>query len=369
MGGWEKWLTNSGGVFPLLQELHIENCPNLVEVKLEVLPSLNVLNINTCDSGVLRRLVEVASAITKLEIREISGLNDVVWRGITVYLGAIEELSIFHCNEIRYLWESEAVASKVLVKLIKLKVGRCDNLVSLGEKEEGDNCRSNFLRYLKTLEVCDCSKMECCSCPDNIEMLRVASCTSLTSIFFPTGGQKLKSLEIIFCEKLLEKEWRRQKTNSNNTIIMPILEDAYISDWTVHKSIIELKYLVHLTSLTITWCESLESFSGNELPNLTLLTHLQIHNCSNLDASFCGNWPLNLRFSVVGKLKKSISEWGQQNFPTSLVKLWLYGDDGVSSSSQISHLLPSSLTSLGIRKLVAEVSCGAVLVKCNLERL
>ncbi|KAJ0672612.1 putative P-loop containing nucleoside triphosphate hydrolase, leucine-rich repeat domain superfamily [Helianthus annuus] len=133
MRGWEKWSTNSGVVFPLLQELHIEDCPNLVDVTLKALPSLNVLKIHrcrnlvevsfealpslnvlelyTCDSGVLRRLVEIASGVKKLVIRYISRLNDEAWRGVIKYLGAVETLVIEGCNEIRYLWESEATAT------------------------------------------------------------------------------------------------------------------------------------------------------------------------------------------------------------------------------------------------------------------
>ncbi|KAJ0483343.1 putative P-loop containing nucleoside triphosphate hydrolase, leucine-rich repeat domain superfamily [Helianthus annuus] len=109
MHGWKKW---SGAVFPRLQKLQINGCPNLVEVTLEAMPSLNDLSISKCESGVLRSLVEVASAVTKLDIREISGLNDVVWRDVIEYLGAVEELSIVSCNEIRYLVKSDADAKR-----------------------------------------------------------------------------------------------------------------------------------------------------------------------------------------------------------------------------------------------------------------
>ncbi|KAJ0716977.1 putative P-loop containing nucleoside triphosphate hydrolase, leucine-rich repeat domain superfamily [Helianthus annuus] len=134
MPGWEKWATDTSNVFPCLKKLLIRDCHNLVQVKLEALPSLNVLEIYgcpnlvdvtlqalpslnvlkivRCDNCVFRRLVEIANALTKLEIECISGLNDVVWRGAIEYLGAIEDLSIFKCNEIRYLWESEAMERK-----------------------------------------------------------------------------------------------------------------------------------------------------------------------------------------------------------------------------------------------------------------
>ncbi|KAJ0860202.1 putative leucine-rich repeat domain superfamily [Helianthus annuus] len=345
MRKWNKW-SGVGVVFPHLQKLQIRRCPNLVEVTLEALPSLNLLDTKRCNSGVLRSLVELASTVTKLEINGISGLNDVVWRGVMEYLRAVVELSITYCNETRYLWESEAVASKVLIKLRKLEVADCDNLVNLGEKEE-DNCRNNLLTSLRILEVFYCKNMDRCSCPDGIEELTVLNCSSMTVVSFPTGGlEKLRSLRINDCKKLLEREWGGQKVN-NNESSMPMLECVWISNWPNLKSIIGLNFMFHLTTLRIHECESLESFPDN----LTSLKNLEIRNCPSMDASFPrGVWPPKLHSLRIGKLKKPISEWGPQNFPTSLVELWLYGDEDGASSCEFSHLLPSSLTFLGINE-------------------
>uniref|UniRef100_A0A251SWY9 Putative NB-ARC n=1 Tax=Helianthus annuus TaxID=4232 RepID=A0A251SWY9_HELAN len=149
---------------PSLSALEITYCPQLVEVTLEAPPSLNELSIVKCDSGVLRSLVEVASAVTKLYISYISGLSDEVWGGVIEYLGAVEELKIEGCDEVRYVVKSDADASKILVTLRKLVVLYCDNLVSIGEKEEeGDNCRSNLLTSLRILGVYECKNMEYCS--------------------------------------------------------------------------------------------------------------------------------------------------------------------------------------------------------------
>ncbi|KAJ0483335.1 putative P-loop containing nucleoside triphosphate hydrolase, leucine-rich repeat domain superfamily [Helianthus annuus] len=367
---WKKW---SGDVFPRLQKLEITGCPNLGEVRLKALPSLSDLKLENCDSGVLRSLVEVASAVTKLGIRDISGLNDMVWGGVIESLGAVEELHIYGCNEIRYLVKSDADASKILLKLRELQVGDCDNLVSIGEKEEEeeeDNCRSNILTSLRKLRVSCCKNMVRCSCPDGIEELSVVDCSSMTVVSFPKGGQeKLRSLRIWNCRNLLEREWEwgGQKTN-NNRSSMPMLEHVKICDWPNLKSIIELDCLVHLTELIIFDCENLESFPdtlislkkleifncpkldvsslGDNLPSLKELT---IVNCPRMDASLPGwVWPPNLQILKIEKLKKPFSEWGPQTFPTSLVELQLNDDDGAGSSSEFSHLLPSSLTSLQI---------------------
>ncbi|KAJ0829160.1 putative P-loop containing nucleoside triphosphate hydrolase, leucine-rich repeat domain superfamily [Helianthus annuus] len=121
MSSWEVWSTNSEAMFPCLRELQIKNCPNLIDVSVEALPSLRVLTIYKCCEGVLRSLVRAASSTTKIEIGFILGLTDEVWRGVIENLGAVEELSIQDCDEIRYMWESDAEASKVLTNLKELK--------------------------------------------------------------------------------------------------------------------------------------------------------------------------------------------------------------------------------------------------------
>ncbi|KAK1407030.1 hypothetical protein QVD17_38640 [Tagetes erecta] len=335
MHGWKEWSTNNGIVFPSLKKLlikdcpnllevtlaslpslnvlEVSNCPNLVEVTLEALPSLNVLEINTCYSGVLKRLIQVASAVTKLIINNISRLSDVVWRGVIEHLGAVEELIISYCKELNYLWESYAVTSKILVKLRNLEVRNCDNLASLGEKDEVDSYNgSNFLTSLRMLKI--------------------------------WRWQKLKSLSIEGCNKLLEREWGGENGSR-------MLEHVEIDGWANLKSIIELNYLVHLTELYMQDCESLESFPYKEFSNLTLLKSLGIIKCPNIDASFpCGVWPPNLCSLLIGKLKKPILKWEAQNFPKSLAELLLFCDDEVRNFSEICHLLPSSLTTLEIHE-------------------
>ncbi|KAJ0860851.1 putative leucine-rich repeat domain superfamily [Helianthus annuus] len=346
MLGWKTWSTNDA-VLPCLQELHIYRCPELIDVLAEALPSLRVLEIVGCGDGVLRSLVRAASSITKLKMSSISGLTYEVWRGVIERIGAVEEVSIEKCNEIRYLWESDQEASKGLVNIKKLEVSGCSNLVSLGEKEEKDNFGSNLLSSLRILEVKDCKKMERCFCPNNIESLDITRCSSLTYVSFPTaatgeGGQKLKSLEIRGCEKLME---------TINNASMPMLSRIYISGWTNLKSIMQLGNFIYLTELSLYNCPSLESLSALQMKNLSSLKHLAITNCRGIDASSHGGvWPPNLCSLSIGGLKKPMSEWGPQNFPSSLVQLWLFGEPNVRNFRQLSHLLnsPSSLTHLWI---------------------
>ncbi|KAJ0478797.1 putative P-loop containing nucleoside triphosphate hydrolase, leucine-rich repeat domain superfamily [Helianthus annuus] len=55
MSGWQGWSTINEGsatVFPCLKELSIINCPQLINVSLQALPSLKVLEIGWCGDGV-----------------------------------------------------------------------------------------------------------------------------------------------------------------------------------------------------------------------------------------------------------------------------------------------------------------------------
>ncbi|KVH93560.1 hypothetical protein Ccrd_004387 [Cynara cardunculus var. scolymus] len=362
MQGWEVWSYNGGVVDPVcpcLQTLCIRGCPKLVEISLEELPSLRDLEIDGCSEGVLRRLVQVVSSVTKLKIVSISGLTDQLWGGVMKHLGVVEEVIIKSCNEIRYVWESYTEACKVLVNLRKLEIRRCNNLVRLGEKEE-DNCGSK-LTSLTMLGISSCNSMEHCNCSNSIKSLSILWCSSITSISFPTGGKKqLKSFFISDCKKLLAKDLGGGRSEETINASMCMLDIVQIKGWSNLKSVIQLSYFIHLKKLEIRNCPSMESFPDYDFPNLTSLTHLEIVKCPSMDTSFPrGLWPPNLCQLGIGGLKKPMSEWGPQNFPTSLVSLCLVSED-VTSFSELSHLLPSSLTSLHIEEFekLESVSMG-----------
>ncbi|KAJ0859719.1 putative virus X resistance protein-like, coiled-coil [Helianthus annuus] len=240
-----------------------------------------------------------------------------------------------------------------------------------------------------SLYVSNCYSIKRLCCPNSIESLEIDGC-SVTDVYLPKeGGNKLKSLRIRNCDKLEGK--------INNTS-MPMLETLYIRAWVNLRSISELSNSAHLTSLDIMRCphivslpelqlsnltrleifkcESLESLpelsnitflsiigcerlvSLPELKNLALLKDLKMKRCPGIDVSI--HWPPKLCSLEVGGLKKPISEWGDLNFPPSLVELKLWCERDVRNFSQLSHLFPSSLTSLEINQFdnLESVSTG-----------
>ncbi|PWA63165.1 NB-ARC domains-containing protein [Artemisia annua] len=370
MPRWEVWSTYSrsgvgDSVFPCLKELSIMNCPNLVEVSLKApLLSLRDLKIHECGVGLLRSLVHTAPSVTNLKIESISGLTNEVWRGVILDLKAVEEFEVSRCDEIRYLWESKEAdaSSKVLVNLRMLKVYRCKNLVSLGGRDEEEyNYGRNLLTSLSSLRVLACENFKHLSCPDNIESLDIFDCDSITCVSFSMGmgGQKLKSVTIGKCEKLMIKEELGEGGKKNmlfiNSKSMTMLETVWIYDHPNVASIIDFGgNFIHLTELRIGDCKSTEEslFADLQLQSLTSLTFLLIINCPSMDVPTSLVDLVNLRELRIGKLKKPISEWGPLKFPTALVDLTLLGSkekEEATNWSQLSHLhLPSSLTQLCI---------------------
>ncbi|KAI3697382.1 hypothetical protein L6452_30365 [Arctium lappa] len=378
MQSWEKWSTSGGdnngisGSFPCLSEISIVNCPKLVDVSLVLIPSLRDLCIKGCSEELLKSMVSVSSSIKTLMMHNIKGLTQLHGE-VLKHLGAVEYLLIEDCDELRYLWESE---SEFLVSLRWLAVLSCKKLVSLGEKVEVNNSQ-NSMELVREVNLYGCKSLESYSCSNSIESLVILSCPLITSLTFPTVVQDhlpstLKYLCIMNSCENLEESWLL-----NNFLLS--LESLIIESCANLRSFPEGCF-VHLTKLEISHCDNIESFPEKgfgfltlrclhisvcknlksfpheHLQSLTSLEELRINDCPSIDYSFpCGVWPPNLRRLTIGCLNKAMSEWGPQNYPTSLVQLHLVGlDSGVVSfaeaedhgASSSSFILPASLLSL-----------------------
>ncbi|PWA60585.1 Disease resistance protein [Artemisia annua] len=323
MQGLEMWSTDIS--FPRLQKISIEECPKLDKVSIGSLPSLNTLHIPQCCEPVFKSIACMSSSISSLTLWDIKGLTQLQGE-VLKHLGAVEWLDIVSCDELRYLWESESVACTFLVSLRWLFVKGCESLVSLAEKEVNVGSSMDSVREVRLI---DCKALENYNCPNNVERLTIESCSSMSCLTF-SNSHKLPS----------------------SPMILDIPDKG--SDYLRPFPSFCLKYLY------IDECENLNSFPHEHLQSLTSLEDMNICDCPNMDYSFpCGLWPPNLKKLTIGCLKKPMSEWGLQNYPTSLVTLELFGkDSGVvsfeveenaSNATSKSFLLPSSLTSLSIK--------------------
>ncbi|KAJ9543740.1 hypothetical protein OSB04_023447 [Centaurea solstitialis] len=383
MQSWEIWSINGGdkdgvvGLYPCLREISIINCPKLDVVEIELISSLRVLHIHGCLVAVLRSMVGVSPSILRLTVANIEGLTH-LQGDVLEHLGAVEYLCVKECDELRHLWGIKSEACEILVSLYDLELESCQNLVSFGEKEVNLGISLKSLRHVF---IKNCPRLESYSCPNRIEKLVIDNCQLVTSFTFPTVDQlpfTLKFLKI---------------TSSHNLEASLLLNNFLSSLGSLHiSSVPQVKSfpegcLVHLTTLVIRFCDDIESipekgfgffplfclrnlhmnecknlksFSHRHLQSLASLEELSISRCPSMDNSFpCGLWPPNLRGLSIGKLKKPMSDWGLQNFPTSLARLCIHGqnsgvvsfatDEDVRTSNNTTSLplhLPQSLTSL-----------------------
>ncbi|KAJ9558497.1 hypothetical protein OSB04_013111 [Centaurea solstitialis] len=267
MQGWEKWSTrlgdNNDGTsrsFPCLRELYVRHCPKLLEISIDLIPSLRTLQLEGCSGEVFQSMVGASSSICYLNLKDVS-------------------------------------------------------------------CGSRLGSY---------------NCPDIVESLEISCCDSLTSLTFSTMHElpsSLKHLSIEYCDNL-------ESISDKGFGILP------------------------LQSLKINACKNLKVLPHEHLESLTSLRQLDITRCPSMNCSFlCGLWPPNLRSLKIGGLEKPMSEWGMQNYPSSLVGLGLYGENSgvvsfVANAEDVtssSFLLPPSLTSLSLRNFMDVESVSEVL--------
>ncbi|CAH1440666.1 unnamed protein product [Lactuca virosa] len=342
MQGWQRWSIDSGDdhgtprSFPRLHVISIKCCPELAEVSVGLIPSLRVLYIEECSEPLLRSMVGLSSSLVKLKIENVKGLTQLHGDDL-MHLGALKNLCIKNCDELKYLWEQESEACKSLVSLQNLEVQDCKNFVSSAQKEANIGISMESLKSVKFIK---CETLESYNCTNTVERLVISTCASISSLTFSAVQEHpspLTELIVSDCGNIQPK---------------PIPAKDFS--------------LSRLTSLEISDCKNLKSFPYEHFQCLTSLEDMWIRDCPSMDYSFpCGVWPPNLSKLKIGGLNKPMSEWGPQSFPTSLVDLLLFGENsGVvsfavadnvrntitpsSSSSSSFLLLPPSLVFLEV---------------------
>ncbi|XP_071719185.1 putative disease resistance RPP13-like protein 1 [Rutidosis leptorrhynchoides] len=337
----EKWSNCDGGkttgLFPHLREIYIEGCPKLVELSIRLIPSVEV-NVGSSNKKSVKRKVTIS------DCDSVESFN---------CSNTVEKLNIERCSSMTTLQQ------EIPSSLKSLKVEECIKLVLIGEKDFNDGS-SNTESVLRKVILEECESLESYNCPNSVKYLEIRGCSlmkSLTMQEVNIGSNNMKAVTREVC--IHDCNSLECYNCPNNVEKVEIVSCDSMTSLTF--STTELELPSSLKFLVVWSCKSLNSFPLLELlQNITSLEEMWIADCPSLDDSFpCGLWPPNLRELRIGMLKKPLSEFGLQNYPTSLVELILLGEDsGVTSFAMVGDattttstyfLLPSSLTSLTIR--------------------
>ncbi|XP_037494096.1 putative disease resistance protein At3g14460 [Jatropha curcas] len=286
--------------FPRLREIRIRNCPKLVVTLPTSLPSLEHLDIDGCQDIILESVHDLCSLRT-LSIWSISALEN-LHQVVTQSLVALEYLWITDCSQLIHLWRDSTNLDK-LSSLKSLQIQGCQKLVSLVGGEEG-----NLPCNLEILSIWDCDELKIL--PNGLQTLtslrelKILQCRNLVS--FPSAGLpcSLKSLEIKYCDSL-------------ESLPKGIVHDSNARNEMSHLEVVRVKGCPSLTSLPIGefpysiknieicfWTTQLLDSFHNRFSHLTELaiddsqlesfpeSGLAIPNLCHLTIANCRNWRL-----------------------------------------------------------------------------
>ncbi|KAK6933870.1 Rx, N-terminal [Dillenia turbinata] len=295
-----------------------------VEAILKLLPKTAEKELEECKERIMRETVG-SSSLTTLTLSEISSLTCLP-EEFFKYLVALEELTIYSCNELTHLWNNDATL-KDLGRLRSLKIYGCGKFRSFFPTGEAElSCGSLHLltssqdsavngceilecfpatglpSSLKKLVIFDCESLWCL--PDGVmqrnnksmeteadgecclEGLIISGCPSLES--FPTGvlPATLRTLWISNCPELESISGRESISGYNfPRNAASSLESIYFNKYPSLKSLPKClgssTQLTNLADLTIWNCEGIEWFPEEGLSSLNL-RRLGIDGCKNL---------------------------------------------------------------------------------------
>ncbi|KAF7850956.1 hypothetical protein BT93_L4813 [Corymbia citriodora subsp. variegata] len=314
---WEDWShcigTEEIGVgFPRLKHLVIWRCPLLMGrlpsqmsslIKLKInscsrmdasssiisLPSLNKLNFQGCNEGVLKSLVNLTS-LTNLVIEDVAELT-CLNHGFTSSLIKLEKLVMRSCKNLMYLWQDKEVIRN-LASLKSLVVNSCSEFISFiageGDIELPSNLENLNLQNCINLEKLP-SKMHTLS---SLRDLTVNGCPKLVYFLEIGVSASITSLKINDCKNLLSlprglivhrDEHDNTSNNNNLNDVTSCLQELEISkcDSLPASLFSEGRFLPGtLKKLEIMSCMGVESLAEKLVDNLSI-QEIKISNCEN----------------------------------------------------------------------------------------
>ncbi|KAG8493278.1 hypothetical protein CXB51_010832 [Gossypium anomalum] len=339
MAQWEEWVYCwSDEAFPLLQELCIDNCPELTKCLPKHLPCLKKLKIEDCEKlgGLLPtapsilvlelkkckalQLEPLACGLRELDIRD-SNMDDSVLEQMLQRCTLLEKLCLWNCSEIRSLPEV-----RVPITLKGFSINSCESL---------DYSNIFFYTSLESLDINSWTCHGLGSFPlGSLPMLKqvhIRGCEDLKFISAALEGshhQHLNSLVIECCQNLMSFQ----------------IEDGLA--------------VTNLTQLVLFRCRSLKSLP-EQMHSFPSLEFLEITECPEIERVPKQGLPSKLkeiRIESSDKLIESLirkKEWSLHKL-LSLTTLYISFSEVEMECFPDEHLLPSSLETLwiiGLRNL------------------
>ncbi|KAK9137562.1 hypothetical protein Sjap_008156 [Stephania japonica] len=286
MANLEEWLEGDGVMFPCLEELSIDDCPNLRRAphSFPLLKSLKLENVG--GMGV----VSITSSLTSLTFLTIEKCKDLEFlpEGVVSNNSQLHTVLIRDCPKLQaFREEGLASASALAAAADEILPNRFLRKVEIDESDfssesEGilmiENCRElesigkgflSSLVFLESLDVRNCGKLKYIELSQSFTELQILcfhNCGNLTQLPSKEQMLRLTSLNELMI-------WGCPAISSIDLPTLPSLRQLMVRDCLAISSI-DLPTLPSLRQLNITYCEGLQGLQG--LQFLTALEDLQL---------------------------------------------------------------------------------------------
>ncbi|KAL4352870.1 hypothetical protein GQ457_06G003780 [Hibiscus cannabinus] len=322
MSEWGEWSCKSDEAFPLLQELHISDCPKLTESLPKDLPCLKKLVIEKCGSlgGVLPRAPSVCEVeldgCDALQLESLpSGLRKLAIGGSTMKDSMLDQM-LQQCTH-----------------LDKLTMWDCSEIRSLPE-----------VNALKQLVITGCKVLDYSkiSLYTALESLSIAGskCHPLGSSF-PLGSfPLLKRVSISGCEAEDLKFIGGLGGQHPACLDSLIISDCYnLICFRIEDGLC----VTNLTRLVLMRCTSLKSLPEQMNSVFPSLLHLEIEDCPEIESVPKAGLPSELKSlsisgsnKLMGSMMSRRREWSLQTLPS--LTFFIFGDTEMEMDTLLSQL-------------------------------
>ncbi|TMW82885.1 hypothetical protein EJD97_004170 [Solanum chilense] len=250
MPEWKQWHALGIGEFPTLENLSIQNCPELsLEIPIQF-SSLKRLEVVGCpvvfdDAQLFRSQLEAMKQIEALYIRDCNSITSFPFSILPTTLKRIE---ISGCPKLKL---EEPVGEMFVEYLSVINCGCVDDIFLPAARKLSIKSCHNFTRFL---------------IPTATESLTIWKCENVEKLSVACGGAaRMTLLDILECKKLKCLPERMQE-------LLPSLKELYLSSCPE----IEGELPFNLQRLCITDCKKL--VNGRKEWHLQRLTELVIHH-------------------------------------------------------------------------------------------